>query len=493
MVRFDVKQTIEKSKVSDDKEATDQLKKLLTAGAGAKLGNKVKEIIDSPEKLGLDLREPLLFFMNDITDRIPEVGLAGMVYDKGSFTECLNTAAKELNLGKVTEEKEVSYLVSNEVGIFYTDEYFYITYVPGNEVDDIIELMINGVSNSMEGSEKMKKLCSYDGIMQVMINYEAMADIARMKNTPFDAGIDYSKIDMYVDYACEKGELIVTGEIVSDDKVYNEMLEKNKEFISTINSDLYEYVPAESAALLFSINGEKLWDVCKDNNVLDIIGKDAAKELSPVVESVAGDVVMSISDIDIKKNVPVASLYAQTKDKEIVNLIKKNGETEKVGSNVYKYIGYDYNWETGERTPKEVYRFGYQDNVTGISAGSKLFGKCSEPISKSMVKGHSCYAYVSAAFILKVLDKTKDGNIYYVPIKTIVDLFEKAECYDEGSSKFVLKLTLKDKSVNFLQAIYEGGKKAFASMTSASAQNTCYDYEEDMLIVDSLDCVELED
>lgn len=496
MVRFDVKQAFEKSEVSGDKKSMDQLKKLLKeSNLSSSAQKKIQSILSDPASLGLDLRDPVVLYANDIVERKPEVALVGSVYDKDDFKSFLDVMAKEGGMDKVREKDGVCFMVERDFGIFFDSDCFYIV---GNSeglsekefAKESCAKLSEDSDDSMAGTDKMDKFCSYDGIVQMLISGELVESAARKEHVDLDVDLDFNKIDFVFDWACEPGETSLTFEYLTDDSDWKKQLESSSDVIGEIKGELCELVPAESAAFFMNGNGSKVWELIEESGVLDKgFGSEETKMFRSCIEAVNGDVAMYFSDIDLEQNMPTAACYIQTENKGILDILKKNTDAERDGSDIYKApLSRSYDWETDEFTVTSYWKFGTKNGVTGMAVNpdNKIFNKTSKSFDKGAVNGKSVYGFVSAKFVLAMLNKTKDGNPYYEPIYNLVKLFDKAECYTEGTTKAVFKLVLKDKDANFIKSMIDYAKNnATKIMEAGSSSYYDYDYDDDYVAVDS--------
>jgi hypothetical protein len=465
VLRVDVKQIADKSGFDDDSKAKKKLTEALKeADMSRAAREKAEAILDDPAKAGLDLRDPLFIYGSENKSK-EDIGIVGSILNKDDFTDLLNTFAAEADIEKVKEKEDVSYFVQNKIVVVYNNDCFFIGEKAYNqEVDDFVadvkKKFDSDGKNTMAESDDMKKMCSSDGIMQLLFNCEGLTKMRDFNDAEqmLPGGLKYNDLSYLFDLSVEKGEATLNTEVIAKSDAWKEQLEKSEKLVGNIGSELTKYISNEGLAIFANIDGAGLYDMVKDSEVLKKADADSRKLIQKLLTSVEGDMAFDLSDFKTDYNYPVYSGYILTKDKSIVDLIASQaGEsTQKTADGISQPLAYDWGDDfTKEPTVIATSNIGFKNNTTYFVGGAKPepFKVAAKPFSQGDIKGKGFYACFNFDLLNKIANNANNSSSE--TLKMIANVFDKAELYYEGDGKAVLTVTMKDKEHTPIESIMD--------------------------------------
>lgn len=486
-------------------EDTDDLLKLLDkSGLGKKTRNFLEEVVKDPALSGVDLEQPLMIFATET----PNGGLVGSVSDADKLTEFINTLGKEMgdDFEKVDQLKKsgLNYSkLTRGAFIMFDDEKFVLSGGLGQDDDDIIDDMEGyfeqGAEKSIVSSEVFQKLAATEGQVKMMVQGEI---IELLKQTDRDVrraleamneiygDLDFDEVSYIAAANIVNGEATLSYEVVPESDKMKEFIEKNAALAREIQGTHLAYVPED---VLFvaaaNMNGEaileQVLEVLKKSDEMDDIPAEVMSQIKKAVKSVDGEITFVLTDVP-NDDMPEMQLYAATKDNTIVKMVNEetNGAFESTGKDAWKYTveaRQRYYLQFGEEPRLDeyvytdystdeqyVYRnmkvgevvWGFKDNTTYVASGVKAtaFKKADKALSESNVKGKKFYACFHPEALLKMgiikkegIDKEKE----FKDVKKVVDTFDFVEYYNEGDTKAVMRVVMKDKSQSPVKVLKE--------------------------------------
>ena len=466
VLRVDVKQIADKSGFDDDSKAKKKLTEALKeADMSRAAREKAEAILDDPAKAGLDLRDPLFIYGSENKSK-EDIGIVGSILNKDDFTDLLNTFAAEADIEKVKEKEDVSYFAQNKIVVVYNKDCFFIGEKAYNqEVDDFVadvkKKFDGDGKNTMAESDDMKKMCSSDGIMQLLFNCEGLTKMRDFNDAEqmLPGGLKYKDISYLFNLSVEKGEATLNTEVIAKSDAWKEHLEKSEKLVGKIGGDLTKYISNEGFAVFANIDGAGLYDMMKESALLKEADAEGRAMIQKLLSSIDGDMAFDLSDFNTEYSYPVYSAYIQTKDKTIVDLIASQaGEnTRKTADGISQPLAYDYSGGDFSKEAPVVAtsNIGFKNNTTYFVGGAKPepFKAAAKPFSQGDIKGKGFYACFNFGLLNKIANNANNSSSE--TLKMIANVFDKAELYYEGDGKAVLTVTMKDKEHTPIESIMD--------------------------------------
>lgn len=332
VMRWDVKQTLLKSKATE----SNQLKEKLNAKIdeqqqlSASLKEKMKAIVEDPANSGVDFTQPFFFALSGDIQTNPIGTFVGSLSDAGKLTDLLNEAKEE---GMELQEKDgIQYMQAGGDAIFAfnDDNFIFFGGKKGATIEDVIA-RFNNSDNALIESEEFKKMNEAKGFLQFMMRGEAMAKI--MESAPKEAtanlpeGFTFEGMSALVDLNTEKGKAILDCEIIATNDFWKDYLKQSIGSYEEIDGDAVEYLTKGGFALLAGINGENCAKMMEkySKNFNGLLSEEQFALLLKVMSSIDGDIAVSVTGMTEGNPKPVIAAYLETKDNSLLTELQNNG------------------------------------------------------------------------------------------------------------------------------------------------------------------------
>lgn len=487
VVSMDINKGVKNTGVDDNADLKNKLKKQIKdSGVSKKFSTMMCEIVDDPAKLGLDLRDPLIFSFTAKEEAV----LVGAVHDAEDFTEVLNQMAKEMNADKVRQKGD--YWIYNEGNtiLVYNKDWFYLgdkkysqdvdDYV--GDVKDLFES--EKTKGTMLESENMKAMCSADGFVQVLVQMKGISSMPDMKealnSVPDD--IDVEDIGILFDFNIDKADVTLSAEVVTEKKETKEKLEKYVDYLKDINQNMLQYCDVAGAGMFVNVDFQKAMEVSDISKALKLLDSETRSEVKKVLESVDGEGVLACNGFNLLDNMPAISAYCKVNDDSFIKALEKNMGSSVNSEGAHKY-SFPITFRYGQ--PAVFTFYGYDNNMMYCVTGEKgaTLKPAKRPLTADYAKGKGFYAYLSAKFVTSALDNVDTPQAR--ACKSIANLFTYAEAYYESGTKCVVKLHAK--SDDFVSAFIKTMTTVIEDLQTAPGIIDDYDEADTIAVYDDDD------
>ena len=493
IARIDVKQLAEKSEFQNDKDLKGGLDNILEA-MPKEVREKVKEVLDDPVKLGLDLRDPIFVSVAPVKGRLgdddmmqgPGFRIVGTVYDDDNFREFLDVLSKSGDLPKVKDSDGLQVMNFGDFVLAFNDDVFVISDISASgkkSADKVLRDIFDGDSKLAENKD-VQEMCSRDGVAQFLLIGESMAKL----DTGYGRGIEnrLRNLSILSDLEMNTGELLWTTSLLFKDDAARKRFEEYAAIAGDIQGDYAEYFSKSNLALFSNIDGGKLYDMLDKMDILRAMtggDKDEMSEIADIVKSVKGDIAFGINEADFRHYNGSGALYVSASSDKLFQLIASNqggdgsGSDETnldMGDGARGILGYKKGTMYGTLC---VDKSGNPKRVAPFEKPSKAFSK-----SDIVGKGTGFYAFLNFKLFDTVLDilPSKDEIV----LQNICTYFEYAEAYYHKDIKFVMRMVAKDKERNAMAVVVDVIKSIISDITS---QNEDYYSDDDNMFLESSD------
>ena len=505
VLSIDAADLFKASALDENTKIKDEYMMLLDqSGLARKTRNFMEEIIDNPEKSGVDFTTPLMLYVGQDESG----GLVGTIASASDFTTFINTMGKEAgsefeSVDQI-KETELNYAkLANGVFVMFDDAKF-VVYggMEKNDdalLDDMEALFEQGAEKSVVGAEEFQKMLAMEGQVKLMVQGEVIElakkmdrDVRRamqMVNSMY-GDIDLTDVAYLVALNITDGEVTLIGEVVPQTEAMKAFIEENAALSQEIVGTHLAYLPEDVLFMMVAnTNGEavveKVLELMKKIGSSNNIPDEVMDMITKAAKTVDGDITFAMTDMPTDE-MPAVALYASTTDNTIVKMVdeESKGAYESTGENAWRFpinSRERYYLQPGEQAAadeyvyteyrtdeKYVYRnmtvgevvWGYKDNVSYVAMDKqpKVMKEAKKPMSGSNIKGKKYYACFHPQALLKmgvIKEKKLDEDPEYADAKAIVELFDKVEYYNEGDTKAVLRVVMVDKSQSPIKVIYE--------------------------------------
>lgn len=425
LVRIDVKQLAEKAGLSKEKGAVEGWLSKLSPEAQ----KKIKEILDKPVKLGLDLRDPLFFSANEKGD----YRLVGTVYDDDNFRDFLNAVSKDAGFEKVKEKDGLQMVDIKGTLLAFDGDCFLIT-----KSDADVKAIFKSDSK-LTDDEDFVKMCDRESDIQMLIKGEPLSRKNHLDGELADMMEDMSYL---TDVVFDKGELVATTENLFKSDKAKKIYDKYTALMGDIKGDFANYFSKNGMAFFGNIKGEKLYELLDKMGYLDMAKKFGGmpeSELADMLKSINGDVAFGLNSFNnpARGNAGGSgSLYVSMASDKLLRLLSGALRWKEVTPGTYQLnmggmdviLGY-----------KNGAMFALGSSEKNDSVSVEPFANVPNALTKSdiLAKGKGLYFFMN----MRMFDVSSDA-------KEILKDLDKFEMYTDKDRKFILRLSMTDKERN---------------------------------------------
>ena len=469
VMRYDVSQFSEKFGLSGEnadmkKWLEDQIK---DSGLDKELSDKMLAIVEDPTKSGIDLTEPLYFYLAGKGKAGFEAALVGTMASQGDLTDLLNTIANFAGEEAVKEDNSgVMYMDFGESKLIYTNEWFFAG--TADDLDSTVDMLMKriGGEGTLEGNEAYDAMCSKDGVAQILYLGSGIRHIDNhelkmaMKNVEKAWGENLKIEDLAViaDLELNKGETLLTSQVIPLSKAMKDYINESMKIYKPIGDDQIKLVSDKGLSIFANIDSKNIFTQVEKSAKLYDLDDQALDMIRKICDAIAGTISFDLFDFT-ENGTPMLNLYVGTKSAELINLAKEKlftpEDMKEVADNEYSFVSdwnYDYDEATGDfkKTPKGWSVVGFKDGQTYIALNQQEGFKApatSYPANK--VKGVGFYI----GFNFDLLDSFAKKNGGNEVLSIVTELFDSAECYAQKDGSCVIRLCTNDKDKNLLEIL----------------------------------------
>lgn len=483
VVRIDTRQLLEKSGLAEEGKAKSELKKFFKEGMGED-AKFITDLIDEPENIGIDFADPLFFAMSG--DRDLEVRLVGSVADAEKMTSFFKELVKKADLdNRVKEVDGYHCLIFDEQSVLVYDRSnfmfcFYDESLDNSDesdvVDDVKTLFEGRTDNELLTDADFNEMCSRGGVTQLLVRGKGVAEMrsSRELTKELPDGCELEDIAMMMELTVDKGEAVLTGEMLPGSDAWKEFFEKNTAIYGDIKAEFAQYLSKENGVVMANIDGGKLYDLLSDAGIMQQLGRDDRRAVRDLLTAINGDIAVGLNDIkDLEEGDLTISGYISTSSNKLVELfcqiLMAEGASdviEKTGADKYQLIERDYYGDIATQL-----LFGYDKGASYVVLGGKdasAFGKVKKAFQKSDIKGKGIYAFFNFGFLKNIVGNMNGEDEVFV--NYLISLFDYVEFYNEegDGGKLLLRLVVKDKNKTPIEVMFENCYKFLSDMMDAS-------------------------
>lgn len=419
LVRLDLKQMAEQANYEKSALKDKMLNVISGENMSAEKKQCIKDIVENPEEIGIDLRVPLLISVSAEGNTT----LLAQMHDADKYKKVVEVANDESKDKGVKEKDGVYCTYYNGNLMAFNDDVMVVTELKGKTEDEAVEYavsLLTGKENTkMAERDDVKKLFSADGIMQMLILGEGVASTPNFKAMAdkLPKGLSIKDISYFLNLTSKKGSATLSYEVLTESKEWKEFISKGDKMMRPITADLLEYTSKNGFAMMANCSGKEILDYMQNNNLLDGLNAKQLDVIKPLLKSLEGNIVMGISELDERSFTPAMGLYAQTTDESFCNLLK-----DAFG---------------------RIANVGIKDNVTYVTMADNTepMKPAANKFEKGDVKG-SFYCYLNFDLLKPIAAKLRGGEA--LAMKTMADTFFTAELSYLGEGKAELTFNMRD-------------------------------------------------
>ena len=483
VVRIDTRQLLEKSGLAEEGKAKSELKKFFKEGMGED-AKFITDLIDEPENIGIDFADPLFFAMSG--DRDLEVRLVGSVADAEKMTNFFKELVKKADLdNRVKEVDGYHCLIFDDQSVLVYDRSnfmfcFYDESLGNSDesdvVDDVKTLFEGRTDNDLLTDADFNEMCSRGGVAQLLVRGKGVAEMrsSRELTKELPDGCELEDIAMMMELTVDKGEAVLTGEMLPGSDAWKKFFEKNTAIYGDIKAEFAQYLSKENGVVMANIDGGNLYDLLSDAGIMQQLGRDDRRAVRDLLTAINGDIAVGLNDIkDLEEGDLTISGYISTSSNKLVELfcqiLMAEGASdviEKTGADKYQLIERDYDGDIATQL-----LFGYDKGASYVVLGGKdasAFGKVKKAFQKSDIKGKGIYAFFNFGFLKNIVGNMNGEDEVFV--NYLISLFDYVEFYNEegDGGKLLLRRVVKDKNKTPIEVMFENCYKFLSDLMDAS-------------------------
>ena len=329
---INVKQMAEKAQGDNGQKVNEALlKQLEQQGFSAELQSKAKEIVNDPAEAGIDLRKPVLVFVDDMQKETG--GMVAALHDADKFAELCNAMAKQGGLDPVKQEDDVRTLaIDDQVAVAFNDDMMlvYANNKHGDVMAEAKRRLLAEEGESVLERDDFKQMCKATSDAQLLVSGQVIEDgsvDAEKFKEALPADMKPEDFSVLVELNSEKGQLVLSAQLICLTDVAQKAVEKYGDALGSIQGDLMDYVPASSLFVLSAnLKGdglkELLLPVMKKQGSLS---SEQEKLAGQVMESLKGDAVLSVNSFDLSQGPEVFLIAKVDDEKQMKEAVAKLG------------------------------------------------------------------------------------------------------------------------------------------------------------------------
>ena len=467
VMRFDVTKLQQKCGIEDKnsdvkKWIKEQIKDM---DVDKELRNKLLDIVDDPTASGIDLTEPVYFYVSGNLKRNFDGGLVGSMASESDLTSLLEAAMEESGGDASLEEQDgVKYIEANGTVMVYNGDWFYLGSA-GKDVDDLIEQLKDRASGkgSIVGNKAFEQMCKKDGVFQMLFQGAGMENLPDMDKVAdmMPDGLELKDMTALVDFVLDEGEAVMTSEVIALSDEWQDYIDKWSDAMKPISKEQTKYISDKALSLFINIDAKEIYSYIKQMAKLYNIDKEALSQIKDVCDMLDG--TLSFDGYGIGNNGPLFTVYVGTKNNEAYQMVKQvmaddeNTDTDDADKCMIP-TDYDYDWDTGEVTPSSWGELGFKNGQTYFSMDAdNAFSTPEKKYPVSEIKGDGFYARFNFGCFKDYLDQFSGSEREVM--EALGKMFDYAEAYSEVGGKSVLRITTKDKDKTPVEVITKYVKK----------------------------------
>ena len=425
VMRIDVRQLADKGELSKEKESLENSLSDLSKEAQ----EKIKEVLDDPVNLGLDLRDPLFLSV----DENGSFRVVGTIYDADDFKDFLVAISKDAGF-EVKEKDGLQVVALDGAQLAFDNDCFLVS---GADAD--LRKVFEGVGTLADDND-FNEMCAREGDVQVLVYGEAFADAL---DVPQEAADRLKNMSMLYDLVFNQGEIVQTWQALFKDDAARKRFENYTAMAGDIKGDYAQHFSKNGFVVFGNIDGEKFYELLNKLGALKTVSQEfdiPVGDLTNVLKSIKGDCAFGINEMG-RMGTGNGAFYLSMGSDKILQLIpdELRGEMKQTGTNQYEVDADGMMASLGYKDGAFYATFKV-DSVMG-SRAVPPFVKAKNALAASDVKGKGTGLYAFLNF------RMFDGE----PMaKEILKEFDYAEAYYDKDIKVTFRIVMKDKEKNSL-------------------------------------------
>ena len=422
---------------------------------------KIEQVLDDPTSTGIDLTDPLYFFLAGNIERNPDGGLVGTLASESDFEELLNTLAED-QLDKVEKRNGVSFCGDDDFCIIFADGWFYLG--SNHDTDETIAQLKERAEGkgSLAASKAFQTMDSKKGLVQMLVMGKRLADIRDFRKAinALPEGLDLADVSWVSDLIVEKGETMFTCENVALSGEWEEYIASTLKALGTIDKSQAKYISDRGFSAFANIDTDALARWIEKIAQAGGASRNDIKEVKQVCKALSGTAAFDI--YGFSTGGPLFTAYIGTKDNTIVDMIKGlagDEELEETGNNAYRLpVAYDYNWDDYSRVPSRWGSLGFKSGQTYFAMEEdEVFRTPENKYPTADLKGKGIYMRFNFEFLNSIAEELWGSGAEIAD--EVANVFDYAEYYVEEEGAGVLRLVNKNKRKTIFDIISDEVKK----------------------------------
>ena len=458
VISMDLKAMAEKSGM--DKQVQQSVGTMMKSSLKGTADALVDKIVDNPEESGLRLTDRVYFFA---TPQVEMGGVLVRVADKDKLEDLIGLLHEQGQCEAPADGDGCRWTVAGGGLMAWTDHAFLMVVSQGNPRDLQHQASMWLRQKDGEGYsatpdfEKIKK-ADEDIAMTASLNlmpkqYLTMATMG----LPADLKLQDLKSFSTLDF--QDGKAVLEMEVLTENKVYKDLLKKQAEVAGPIKGTYLETFPANTVGWMSAhVDGGKAYELLRENPTIrqELDNSMMPLDFEAIFKAVKGDVALAVPEMSFA---PGFIFYADVTNSEFMRtfedlkplLAMTNGQMRLLdrGKDAYQFVAVDGSMLGMGRGPASLW-LGVKDKRFYLTNRESLIGK--EVKGQSLedcpwakdVKGKQFYLSVNFQALSAAL-----------PQLPYVGLLDYLTIESDGATKGRMVLQMKNKKENVLKQLVE--------------------------------------
>lgn len=456
VVSLDVKEMAEKC--AFDKQTQQSMATVMKSSFKGKADALVDKIMENPEESGLRLTDRVYFFA------MPQSEMGGLLVrmaDKDKLEKLMGLLQEQGQCEAPTDGDGCRWTVGGDALMAWTEHAFLMLAANGNPKDlqhQASMWLRQKDGEGYSGTPDFGKLKKADEDIAMVASLNIMPkQYLSMATMGLPADLKLQDLKTFSTLDFQDGKAVLEVEMMTENKVYKDLLKKQEEVTGPIKGSYLETFPANTVGWLSAhVDGAKAYELLRENPTVrqELDNSMMPLDFEAIFKAVDGDVALAMPEMSFS---PGFILYADVKNSEFMRtfedlkpmLAMTNGQMRLLdkGKDAYQFVAVDGSALGMGRGPASIWlgvkdkRF-YLTNRESL-IGSEVKGQTLEDCSWAKdVKGKLFYMNVNFQAIATALPQLPYvGMLDYLTIES------------EGTTKARMVLQMKNKKDNVLKQL----------------------------------------
>lgn len=280
----------------------------------------IEKILANPSESGVNVKEDIYVFMNDV--EAEQGGFGFTVSDKEKLVETIKMSIDGQDLPAAVEKDGFSCIDltnSADMVFVYNDKVAFV--LPDIYMDasfNLSDYLCLDASKSVVNKEVFKTYKSKGADMAMFMSFDLLTENERSLKAMLPGTVNPADLYLYYNLSGEKGRLVVKSGVVAGSEGWKKFIEENSTFVGKLNGKYLGYFEKDGLGFLaLNIDGKKYLDILMQ---IPEIAREVERgsmglDIEKLASSIKGEVMLGVNSFD---GLPDLLLCAEVQDESLV-------------------------------------------------------------------------------------------------------------------------------------------------------------------------------